>query len=145
MSLSMRKTTQDVDLKNVINLLDDQIHDSRAWFMHSESGLREPFSSYFLSRMIYFGHKSNKSMQLIMQPEGTSSYLDTIILLGIAYKPLYGIIFVDLSTGKEAPIDIAKFPPPTYYLVDQISELIKQQKKEELNNTMQDLQVIIEK
>lgn len=145
MSLSMRKITQDVDLKNVISLLDDQIHDSRAWFMHSESGIREPFSSYFLSRMIYFGYKSNKSMQLIMQPEGTSSYLDTIILLGIAYKPLYGIIFVDLSTGKETPIDITKLPPPTYYLVNQISELIKQQKKEELNNTMQDLQVIIEK
>lgn len=145
MPLSMRKITQDVDLKNVISLLDDQIHDSRAWFMHSESGLREPFSSYFLSRMIYFGHKSNKSMQLIMQPERTSSYLDTIRLLGIAYKPLYGIIFVDLSTGKETPIDIAKLPPPTYYLVDQISEFIKKQKKEELNNTMQDLQVIIEK
>ncbi|MEQ5206798.1 DUF2235 domain-containing protein [Proteus sp. fly-1067] len=145
MSLSMRKITQDIDLKNVISLLDDQIHDSRAWFMHSESGLREPFSSYFLSRMIYFGHRSNKSMQLIMQPEETSNYLDTIKLLGIAYKPLYGIIFLDLSTGKEIPIDMAQLPPPTYYLADQISELIKKQKKEELNNTMQDLQVIIEK
>ncbi|WP_109399510.1 DUF2235 domain-containing protein [Proteus sp. TJ1640] len=65
-SLSMRKITHDEDLKKVISLLDDQLHDSRAWFMHSESGLREPFSRYFLSRMIYFGHKSNKSMQLIM-------------------------------------------------------------------------------
>lgn len=33
--------------------------------MHSESGIREPFSSYFLSRMIYFGEHWNKSMQLI--------------------------------------------------------------------------------
>ncbi|OEJ08402.1 hypothetical protein BHE89_12535 [Shigella sp. FC1967] len=99
-SLSMRKITHDEDLKKVISLLDDQLHDSRAWFMHSESGLREPFSSYFLSRMIYFGHKSNKSMQLIMQPEGIYGYLDNIALLGIAYKPLYGIIFLDLSTGK---------------------------------------------
>lgn len=143
--LSMRKKTHDVDLKNVISLLDDQIHDSRAWFMHSESGLREPFSSYFLSRMIYFGHKSNKSMQLIMQPEGIYGYLDNIALLGIAYKPLYGIIFLDLSTGKEIPMDITQLPPPTHYLVEQISELIKKQKKKELNNTMQDLQVIIKK
>ncbi|MCK9781362.1 hypothetical protein, partial [Proteus columbae] len=60
-------------------------------------------------------------------------------------KPLYGIIFLDLSTGKEIPMDITQLPPPTHYLVEQISELIKKQKKKELNNTMQDLQVIIKK
>ncbi|MGK3213783.1 T6SS phospholipase effector Tle1-like catalytic domain-containing protein [Enterobacter kobei] len=43
-------------------LFDDQIHDSRAWFMHYTLGTREPWGSYFLYRMIYFGDNCNKSL-----------------------------------------------------------------------------------
>ena len=43
-------------------LFDDQVHDSRAWFMHYALGTREPWGSYFLYRMIYFGNKCNKSL-----------------------------------------------------------------------------------
>lgn len=43
-------------------LFDDQIHDSRAWFMHAFLGSREPWGSYFRYRMIYFGKKCNKSL-----------------------------------------------------------------------------------
>ncbi|PSN07999.1 T6SS phospholipase effector Tle1-like catalytic domain-containing protein [Siccibacter turicensis] len=43
-------------------LFDDQIHDSRAWFMQYALGAREPWGSYFLYRMIYFGKKCNKSL-----------------------------------------------------------------------------------
>lgn len=47
-------------------LFDDQIHDSRAWFMHNAFGSREPWSSYFLYRMIYFGSCSSKPMTPLM-------------------------------------------------------------------------------
>lgn len=43
-------------------LFDDQVHDSRAWFMHYALGTREPWGSYFLYRMIYFGKNCNKSL-----------------------------------------------------------------------------------
>lgn len=42
-------------------LFDDQVHDSRAWFMHAVLGSREPFGGYFLYRKIFFGEESNKS------------------------------------------------------------------------------------
>lgn len=46
-------------------LFDDQLHDSRAWFMHYALGGREPWGSYFRYRMIYFGHHCNKSLSLL--------------------------------------------------------------------------------
>ncbi|WP_049615438.1 T6SS phospholipase effector Tle1-like catalytic domain-containing protein, partial [Yersinia pekkanenii] len=47
-------------------LFDDQVHDSRAWFMHNAFGAREPWGSYFLERMIYFGDNSNKPLSPLM-------------------------------------------------------------------------------
>jgi len=41
-------------------LFDDQIHDSRAWFMHNAFGSREPCGGYFRYRMVYFGDNCNK-------------------------------------------------------------------------------------
>ncbi|MDX5631181.1 DUF2235 domain-containing protein, partial [Brenneria sp. L4-2C] len=43
-------------------LFDDQVHDSRAWFMHSTFGSREPWGGYFRYRMIYFADDTNKSV-----------------------------------------------------------------------------------
>lgn len=44
-------------------LFDEQIHDSRAWFMHNAIGSREPWGSYFLYRMIYFGEAMSKKVK----------------------------------------------------------------------------------
>ncbi|MFU0884058.1 phospholipase effector Tle1 domain-containing protein [Kluyvera cryocrescens] len=44
-------------------LFDDQVHDSRAWFMHNALGSREPWGSYFLYRMIYFGEAMSKQVR----------------------------------------------------------------------------------
>jgi hypothetical protein len=44
---------------------DEQIHDSRAWFMQSTLGGREPWGGYFRYRMIYCGDVANKQLQLI--------------------------------------------------------------------------------
>lgn len=41
-------------------LFDDQVHDSRAWFLY-EYG-REPLGSYFRERMVFFGHASRREV-----------------------------------------------------------------------------------
>ncbi|QIX97568.1 DUF2235 domain-containing protein [Cedecea sp. FDAARGOS_727] len=43
-------------------LFDDQVHDSRAWFMHYALEGRELWSGYFRYRMIYFGRECSKSL-----------------------------------------------------------------------------------
>lgn len=43
-------------------LFDDQVHDSRAWFMQATLDAREPWGSYFLYRMIYFGELMSKNI-----------------------------------------------------------------------------------
>lgn len=43
-------------------LFDDQVHDSRAWFLHATLGHRELWGSYFIDRMIYFGSESSKQI-----------------------------------------------------------------------------------
>lgn len=56
--------TTDPRLAKVLALYDDQIHDSRAWFMYSTLGTREPWGSYFFYRSIYCGSASNKDQYL---------------------------------------------------------------------------------
>ena len=47
-------------------LFDDQVHDSRAWFMHNALGTREPWGGYFRYRMVYSGRESNKPLSPLM-------------------------------------------------------------------------------
>ncbi|MEH0884258.1 DUF2235 domain-containing protein [Enterobacter sp. UNJFSC 003] len=49
----------------VSSLFDEQVHDSRAWFMQATFGDREPWGSYFLYRMIYFGELMSKNVSFI--------------------------------------------------------------------------------
>ncbi|WP_232108397.1 MULTISPECIES: DUF2235 domain-containing protein [Pseudomonas] len=61
-------------------LFDDQVHDSRAWFLHallnnrylgvSLSAGREPWGSYFNERMVFFGEADRRDLALIVRPEG---------------------------------------------------------------------------
>ncbi|ATA18929.1 putative alpha/beta hydrolase family protein DUF2235 [Gibbsiella quercinecans] len=50
---------------DLLALYDEQIHDSRAWFMQSALGGREPWGGYFRYRMIYCGNQANKNLRLI--------------------------------------------------------------------------------
>jgi hypothetical protein len=43
-------------------LFDDQVHDSRAWFMYTLR--REPFGSYFGERMVFFGEAGRRDLAL---------------------------------------------------------------------------------
>ncbi|KRB04698.1 hypothetical protein ASD91_23445 [Pseudomonas sp. Root68] len=44
----------------VVAMFDDQVHDSRAWFLHDFMNSREMFGDYFRYRAVYFGDESNK-------------------------------------------------------------------------------------
>ncbi|PIT55468.1 hypothetical protein BHC44_02325, partial [Snodgrassella alvi] len=50
----------------VTQLFDEQIHDSRAKYMHTLLGDREPFTSYFAHRLIFSGSFSNKPLTPMM-------------------------------------------------------------------------------
>lgn len=60
-------------------LFDDQVHDSRAWFLHSLlnnrylgvsfSAGREPWGSYFNERMAFFGEAGRRDLASIVRPE----------------------------------------------------------------------------
>lgn len=58
------RTVHDHEMARVCALFDEQIHDSRAWFMHSSLGAREMWSGYFRYRMIYTGDRASKAMTL---------------------------------------------------------------------------------
>ena len=52
-------------------LFDDQVHDSRAWFLYSLG--REPMGSYFRERMVFFGEASRR--ELALNPETQAAML----------------------------------------------------------------------
>ncbi|WP_024419971.1 T6SS phospholipase effector Tle1-like catalytic domain-containing protein, partial [Pseudomonas avellanae] len=52
-------------------LFDDQVHDSRAWFLYSLG--REPMGSYFRERMVFFGEASRR--ELALNPETRETML----------------------------------------------------------------------
>ena len=54
------------DFPAVTQLFDEQIHDSRAKYMHTLLGDREPFTSYFAHRLIFSGSFSNKPLTPLM-------------------------------------------------------------------------------
>ncbi|WP_166361561.1 T6SS phospholipase effector Tle1-like catalytic domain-containing protein [Pseudomonas akapageensis] len=49
-------------------LFDDQVHDSRAWFLYSMG--REPGGSYFGDRMVFFGDANRRDLALYSETEG---------------------------------------------------------------------------
>lgn len=52
--------------KALVHLFDEQVHDSRAWFMNASGlGEREPFTDYFRIRLVHFDNESNKSLSVL--------------------------------------------------------------------------------
>ncbi|UQY33752.1 DUF2235 domain-containing protein [Pseudomonas fulva] len=50
----------------LVELFDEQVHDSRAWFMNSSAlGEREPFTDYFRIRLVHFDNESNKNLSVL--------------------------------------------------------------------------------
>ncbi|WP_323868491.1 T6SS phospholipase effector Tle1-like catalytic domain-containing protein [Xenorhabdus szentirmaii] len=124
--------SKDKDYRNIVGLFDDQVHDSRAWFMHFETGAREPWAGYFRYRMIYFGEQTNKALS----PIATAGQLIGIATLvgGVIYtvrqRNALGVVegiagtigvlsieyqVVDIATGATIPFmpDAEKLLQPT--------------------------------
>jgi len=75
----------------LVALFDDQVHDSRAWFMNSSGVVpREPFTDYFRIRLVHFDNESNKQLSLL-------ATAGRVIGLGIA------VASVGLSIKKKDP------------------------------------------
>lgn len=121
----MKGIAKSPETAKVIALFDDYIHDSRAWFMHSESGIREPYSSYFLSRMIYFGDNWNKSLRLITPEKAQGIPMTPTGLLAFYYLPTYGLRLYNTKTGQKIPFDDSQLPPATNKVIVLIREVIK--------------------
>jgi len=89
----------------LLALYDEQIHDSRAWFMQSSLGGREPWGGYFRYRMIYCGNKANKKLQLIsvegkvVGAQPTSNRVVYLVEPKSAYKGEVHKV-TDLATGS---------------------------------------------
>ncbi|MEQ5185748.1 DUF2235 domain-containing protein [Providencia alcalifaciens] len=122
-------TPKNSAMDNLIALFDDHIHDSRAWFMHSESGIREPFSSYFLSRMIYFGDHWNKAMTLVIENNKPVHFPATpAAQLALYYLPTYGLRLVNQQTGETFSLDGTSETPKTNHIMSVIRDnLVKYQ------------------
>ena len=73
-------------------LFDDQVHDSRAWFMHAVLGTREMWGGYFRYRMIYFSDKCNKSLSPLVIAGDLIGFatLATGVVLSFRQKSLTG-------------------------------------------------------
>nr|WP_279028477.1 hypothetical protein [Snodgrassella alvi] len=64
----IKKTPEQYSKKfgKIVTLFDEQIHDSRAKYMHSILNDREPFTSYFAHRLVFSGSTSNKQITPLM-------------------------------------------------------------------------------
>lgn len=113
--------TKDPQMALVCALYDEQIHDSRAWFMHYELDSREMWAGYFRYRMIYSGSEGNKDLSLIAvagKVVGTATLVGGVIYT-VKQKNVQNVLggvagtigvmsaeykIVDLATGLDVPL-----------------------------------------
>lgn len=89
-------------------LFDDQVHDSRAWFMHAALGTREMWGGYFRYRMIYFSDKCNKSLSPLVIAGDLVGFatLTTGVVLSFRQKSLTGKLAGLAATGAVRSLQV---------------------------------------
>jgi hypothetical protein len=89
-------------------LFDDQVHDSRAWFMHAALGTREMWGGYFRYRMIYFSDKCNKSLSPLVIAGDLIGFatLTTGVVLSFRQKTLTGKLAGLAATGAVRSLQV---------------------------------------
>lgn len=89
-------------------LFDDQVHDSRAWFMYAALGTREMWSSYFRYRMIYFSNKCNKSLSPLVIAGNLVGFatLTTGVVLSFKQKTLAAKLAGLAGTGAVRSLQV---------------------------------------
>lgn len=109
--------------EDLVALFDNQIHDSRAWFMnHSAIGPREPFTDYFRIRLIHFDNESNKQLSLLASAGRVIGLGIALASVGLSIKRkdprmLLGLFLPSLArpvlSGKVGLPEISAFDPLT--------------------------------
>ncbi|AGI23075.1 hypothetical protein H681_05975 [Pseudomonas sp. ATCC 13867] len=106
----------------LIALFDDQVHDSRAWFMNAQMNEREFWSDYFRYRCIFFDQESNRNLSLLargMQVVGVGIALASIGLSVKRRNPKYLVglflpsLGIPVMRGKVGFPEISAFDPLT--------------------------------
>ena len=89
-------------------LFDDQVHDSRAWFMHAALGTREMWGGYFRYRMIYFSDKCNKSLSPLVIAGDLVGFatLTAGVVLSFRQKSLTGKLAGLAATGAVRSLQV---------------------------------------
>jgi len=89
-------------------LFDDQVHDSRAWFMHAALGTREMWGGYFRYRMIYFSDKCNKSLSPLVIAGDLVGFatLTTGVVLSFRQKSLSDKLTGLAATGAARSLQV---------------------------------------
>ncbi|BBO63731.1 T6SS phospholipase effector Tle1-like catalytic domain-containing protein [Serratia marcescens] len=89
-------------------LFDDQVHDSRAWFMHAALGTREMWAGYFRYRMIYFSDQCNKSLSPLVIAGNLVGFatLTTGVVLSFKQKSLTGKLAGLAATGAVRSLQV---------------------------------------
>ncbi|MCY1290531.1 hypothetical protein D9M68_501290 [compost metagenome] len=107
---------------HLIALFDDQVHDSRAWFMNAQMNEREFWSDYFRYRCIFFDQESNRNLSLLargMQVVGVGIALASIGLSVKRRNPKYLVglflpsLGIPVMRGKAGVPEISAFDPLT--------------------------------
>jgi len=89
-------------------LFDDQVHDSRAWFMHAALGTREMWGGYFRYRMMYFGEQCSKSLSPLVIAGDVVGFatLTTGVVLSFRQRSLSGTLAGLAATGAVRSLQV---------------------------------------
>lgn len=109
--------------EDLVALFDDQVHDSRAWFMNTSGlGPREPFTDYFRIRLVHFDNESNKQLSPIVTAGRVIGLGIAVASIGLSIKkrdprmllalPLMTAVS-PILTGKVSLPEISAFDPVT--------------------------------
>ncbi|ELK3536697.1 DUF2235 domain-containing protein [Pseudomonas aeruginosa] len=109
--------------EKLVALFDDQVHDSRAWFMNTSAiGPREPFTDYFRYRLVHFDNESNKRLSVLATAGRVVGVGVMLASVGLSVKRrdprmLLGLFLPSLArpllSGKVGLPEISAFDPLT--------------------------------
>jgi hypothetical protein len=91
--------------RTLTEFFDEQVHDSRAWFMNSLLNEREVFGDYFRFRAVFFDDQSNKSLSLLARSGQVIGVGIALASVGLSIKrndPRYLIGLIVPSVGIPA-------------------------------------------
>ncbi|WPX62641.1 DUF2235 domain-containing protein [Pseudomonas sp. MH10] len=91
--------------QTLTDFFDEQVHDSRAWFMNAMLNEREVFGDYFRFRAVFFDDQSNKSLSLIARSGQVIGVGIALASVGLSIKrndPRYLIGLIIPSLGIPA-------------------------------------------